>query len=344
MKTSRRASASVATNERPPVNSASFSRSGMLGPSTSPSAGRSRWGSMPRRRASDSPDRDRMQGDAQVAGQHCGLHGIERLRTGRLVVAVGQEHEHLLLRRRNQESIETHSDRIADVGSVVLRPRHGARSPPIRSGTGGRGSEGTPARDNWQTQPARSDRPTRRFDKLREGLLSRPRDARSSWYRGPSGNRRVFMLELWSSATTIATPCPAILVTPPTVCGRASATARAPIARPHRKAGNWRSQTQLMRRLSGKPSRLGHAMRGRARSSSQGKWHEDHEPEPSGLSESHHKHPRRKGTRLYQQVQHRHRETRASRAASARSSAVSGSWSSTVIWPIFRPGTADCLP
>ena len=75
------------------------------------------------------------------------------------------------------------------------------------------------------------------------------------------GKSSVFMLELWSSATTIATPCPAILVTPPTVCGRASATAKEPIASPHKRAGNRRSQTQLMRRSSGKPSRLGQAMR-----------------------------------------------------------------------------------
>ena len=41
------------------------------------------------------------------------------------------------------------------------------------------------------------------------------------------------MLELWSRATMIATPCPAILVVPPTDCGRARATARAAIANPH---------------------------------------------------------------------------------------------------------------
>ena len=46
------------------------------------------------------------------------------------------------------------------------------------------------------------------------------------------------MLELLSMATTIATPCPAIRVTPPTVCGRASATATPPMASPRKKAGN----------------------------------------------------------------------------------------------------------
>ena len=72
-------------------------------------------------------DRDRVQGHAQVAGQDGRLLGVERLGDGRLVVAVGQEHEHLLLGRRDQECIESHRDRIADVRAVVARPRRAHR-------------------------------------------------------------------------------------------------------------------------------------------------------------------------------------------------------------------------
>jgi hypothetical protein len=52
-----------------------------------------------------------------------------------------------------------------------------------------------------------------------------------------AGKSTEFMLELWSSATTIATPCAATRITPPTVCGRASAIARAPRASPRKSAG-----------------------------------------------------------------------------------------------------------
>ena len=85
-----------------------------------------------------------------------------------------------------------------------------------------------------------------------------------------AGKSTAFMLELLSSATTIATPCPAIRVWPPTVCGRANATARQPIASPRNRAGNARSQNQPMRWRRGNAPRLGQEILGRARSSSQG--------------------------------------------------------------------------
>ena len=47
------------------------------------------------------------------------LLGVERVRDGRLVVAVGQEHEDLFLGGRDQECLEPHGDRVADVGAVV---------------------------------------------------------------------------------------------------------------------------------------------------------------------------------------------------------------------------------
>ena len=85
-----------------------------------------------------------------------------------------------------------------------------------------------------------------------------------------AGKSTAFMLELWSSATTIATPFPAICVLPPTVCGRASATASAAIASPRNAAGSGRSQTQPGRFRGPKPSKLGQPIRGRQRSSSHG--------------------------------------------------------------------------
>ena len=46
----------------------------------------------------------------------------------------------------------------------------------------------------------------------------------------------------------MANPCPAIRITPPTVWGRASATARAPSASPRRIAGKKRSSNRPERR------------------------------------------------------------------------------------------------
>ena len=101
------------------------------------------------------------------------------------------------------------------------------------------------------------------------------------------GKSTAFMLELLSSATTIATPCPAIRVAPPTVCGRASATARQPIASPRTMAGKARNQNQPMRWRGETRARLGQAILGRARSSSQGSGTQNQKPEPAGLSKTH---------------------------------------------------------
>ncbi len=101
------------------------------------------------------------------------------------------------------------------------------------------------------------------------------------------GKSTAFMLELLSSATTIATPCPAIRVMPPTVCGRASATARQPIASPRKMAGNARNQNQPMRWRRGNAPRLGQEILGRARSKQPGKRQQNQKPEPAGLSKMH---------------------------------------------------------
>ena len=94
------------------------------------------------------------------------------------------------------------------------------------------------------TRPIRSsDRPSTKREKVSLAASSRA-IRRVPWFVGKS---TAFMLELLSSATTIATPCPAIRVTPPTVCGRASAKARPPMASPRNKAGSARSQTQPIR-------------------------------------------------------------------------------------------------
>ena len=79
----------------------------------------------------------------------------------------------------------------------------------------------------------------------------------------PPGNPTVFMLELWSSATTIATPRPAIRVRPPTDCGRASATASAAMASPRSRTGTDPSRCSPALPLPPKPSSEGQAIRGR---------------------------------------------------------------------------------
>ena len=152
------------------------------------------------------------------------------------------------------------------------------------------------------------------------------------------------MLELWSRATTIATPCPAILVTPPTVCGRASATARAADRQSAQQGRQLAQPDPTDASLERETLETGPGDPRPCSFQQPGKRHEDHEPEPSGLSKSHHMHLAAEVERLSNEFQPPRPATKASRAASARWSAVSGSRSSTVRWPIFRPGTADCFP
>ena len=139
LETSPRASVSVATNERPPVSSASFSRSGTFGPSTSPyQAGRSCPGSIAWQGASYSSNRDCVQRHPQVPCQHGRLDGIEWLGTGRLVVTVGQENEYFLLRRSDQAVRRGLQRSHHRCWFHRRQPAPGVHSPRIRSRSSGR--------------------------------------------------------------------------------------------------------------------------------------------------------------------------------------------------------------
>ncbi len=105
------------------------------------------------------------------------------------------------------------------------------------------------------------------------------------------GKSTAFMLELWSSATTIATPWPAIRVTPPTVCGRASATARPPIASPRKMAGKRPQPEPADAMAGGKAAEAGPGDSRPGAFEQPGERHQDQEPEPAGLSKMHHDAP-----------------------------------------------------
>ena len=68
-----------------------------------------------------SPDRDRVHCHAEITGQIGGLLWIKWLWDGRLIVAVGQEHEDFSLWGCGQKSIKAPGDRITDVCAVVTR-------------------------------------------------------------------------------------------------------------------------------------------------------------------------------------------------------------------------------
>ena len=129
-----------------------------MGPSTS---GNDRhldaWIDAPQPSA-DPPDRDRVHGHPQVACQNRGLLGIERVGAGRLVVAVGQEDENLLLRGGDQKCIEPPRNRVADVRAVVARPRRPHRADRFQQKRVIEDGADTPVPDNWQTRPGRSGR------------------------------------------------------------------------------------------------------------------------------------------------------------------------------------------
>ncbi len=104
-------------------------------------------------------DRNGVQRHAQFAGQHGGLLGVERPWNGRLVVAIGQEHQDFLLGGGVEQGIEPPGDRVADIGPVIPRPAQArVRSRP-RPERRGRVLVGRSSRDSWRRQPHRSGRP-----------------------------------------------------------------------------------------------------------------------------------------------------------------------------------------
>ena len=227
-------------------------------------------------------DGDRVQRHPEVAGQLGGAHGVERVGHGRLVVAVGQEDQDLLRGSRPPERVERPGERVADVGAVVARPGrpHGLgrfdQEPMVERRRAG--EIGIVGEDDQADQVVLAP-----LDEPAEAS-SRAASRRLIW-RVPAsaGKSTVFMLELWSTAATIATPFAAIRITPPTVCGRARATTSAPIAR-HRSSMGSRcrsAQGENPASRRRKPARLGQVMPPSPEFANDRQQHEDQEDRAS---------------------------------------------------------------
>ena len=154
-KTSSSASASVATNERPPESWASRSSKGRFGPSTSAGRGKLRIDAPDD--PADSTDRDRVQRHTKLAASRAACSGSSgRGTAGSLLPSVKSTRTFFLGGAISRVLIPQ------AIASPMLVPSSpagpSARRRRSRAGRRGRGSGGTPAREGWRTRPGRSGR------------------------------------------------------------------------------------------------------------------------------------------------------------------------------------------
>ena len=236
--------------------------------------------------AAGTADGDRVQCHAQVSRQGRRLLRIERMRDRRVVVAVGQEHEHLLARGRLSKGLE---DQV--IASPMFVPSSPGRAARIASAgsTRKRWSSvgGQASRGSWRRQEAdQVIGPA--FDEPDECVLGRFQPADFACLRS-AGKSGVFMLELWSSATTIATPCPR-----PGSRRRPSAAAPAPPPVPRspgrgaEPASDERAAGPIAAsRIGGKAGQAGPEDPGPGPIEHQRQGNQHQEQEPAGLGKRH---------------------------------------------------------
>ena len=222
----------------------------------------------------------------EIAGQPGRLLGVSRLRDGRLVVAVGQEHENFFLGRHGQERLESHNNRVTDIGAVVARPRRSHRRDRFQQERHGRGWGDMPGRDNWRKRPGRSGRRSvRRQNRMNVFLAASSREIN----RVPRsvGKSTAFMLELLIERDDDRDSLSGD-------AGRAADSLRPgqchgqTADRQPAQNGRQRAQPEPTDAMAARETRPSWARKfaGRARSSNQGSGSKDQKPEPAGLSKT----------------------------------------------------------
>ena len=169
--------------------------------------------------------------------------------------------------------------RVADIGAVITGAANVSAETRLEQEGVVEGRQASEVRNGSRRRPSRSGR---RRPSTNPRTSPWPlRGARSSACRDPRGNRPPSCSSSGSRTTTIATPWPAIRVTPPDGLRPAMPGPARDCQPSSRQAIASQTQPELIP-AAGKPSNPGQAIGARPL---QEPWerHEDHEPEPGGL-------------------------------------------------------------